>query len=895
MATEVHYTSAPRGVFPGTQGYSTVACSAQMPRALVERMEGLSAYRNVFPPHDPKAKLNPVAFNHLRVPTAAGPRHVLSRIGDAGLDYSDRTNKYAHHVILDDSELARGGPAWLMGRPGVLNADWDGHIGFLPESRSVPQGDRPARACDRWARATGDAGWAGVLAEAFLADPRRVTILVFDPGTDLLPLFEEALALLPANRRWDVSFSTYFTGLQQGVACSWRGVVRGSPEAAQALGMKNALVLDLGQPLGRAEGGSLVALARTGTAAAPPPLTTFEPAEPDFAPFPDYPPEPSQGWRPPGPTDGTYGMVGGSHAPTGPVPPPLIMEDNEEEEEPKRRRRLLPILGVTSLVLVVVACAAIVFMQQKSEPRRSKVLSTKIPDEQNQPPQQKTEGNHSAKPAQEQAQLSDKGNPTTLISPPETEGIQSNQGLAHDTDPLHKDKLKGKRPPDTSLREEERKPTINSDSGKKDSDAHKKPELAAKRVVRQSVDLLDLNSTTSDLQILKSETNEDFLDYDFNLLGVKQVGFDAIGLEVAVLPKPKIGIAIVAKADEKTKYASFEVEGNRILYIRTDTPITLDILRAINTCILEIKHRNESNKTAPHYKIALRNSIAMEPSKSAISTKTLDTKHDISAGEWKNGPPMNRPILISECVTNGEATEQVDQRTPQARFYKIKNFEHIALKIESKGIYQAGPNLGSANIQISSNISFKTALEQCIQASDEFLAARGDFRTNEPYLLVAESDRAKALSTLTSLRESIDKCTELAKTTELQHGIAFNKTYNTSKNKCIDFTKKTNNIKNSLVNAIRPQEVEQQQSESKNQADIAKSSAVLAAAEKLRSMIEAMDETVKLKRGDNLSELSFQVTLAINVDGEIVEVAKVGRPDTNAKRQGKKSAEDKNR
>ena len=105
-------------------------------------------------------------------------------------------------------------------------------------------------------QATGDAGWAGVLAEAFLADPRRLVYVIHDPGDDLLPLFAEAQGLLPAQRRWDLTFSTYFTSLPQGQSCVWRGVVRGSPEALQASRLSQSLILDLASPLGMAEGGS---------------------------------------------------------------------------------------------------------------------------------------------------------------------------------------------------------------------------------------------------------------------------------------------------------------------------------------------------------------------------------------------------------------------------------------------------------------------------------------------------------------------------------------------------------------------------------------------------------------------------------------------------------------
>ena len=128
----------------------------------------------------------------------------------------------------------------------------------------MPRGDQPASIARSWHDLTGDAGWAGVLAESFLADPRRPVFLIFRPGIELLPLFVEAIALLPASRRWDVEFSTYLTNLPPGIWCTWRGVLEGSAEAKNARRLPNALIVDLCHPPGRAQGGALVHLARTG-------------------------------------------------------------------------------------------------------------------------------------------------------------------------------------------------------------------------------------------------------------------------------------------------------------------------------------------------------------------------------------------------------------------------------------------------------------------------------------------------------------------------------------------------------------------------------------------------------------------------------------------------------
>ena len=98
-----------------------------------------------------------------------------------------------------------------------MEPSWQGEPRFLTAGRIPPRGEQPGGIARAWQELTGDAGWAGVLAESFLADPHRPAFLIFEPGMELLPLFAEALALLPAESRWDVDFSTYFTKLPQGL------------------------------------------------------------------------------------------------------------------------------------------------------------------------------------------------------------------------------------------------------------------------------------------------------------------------------------------------------------------------------------------------------------------------------------------------------------------------------------------------------------------------------------------------------------------------------------------------------------------------------------------------------------------------------------------------------
>jgi hypothetical protein len=269
VSQELYYTSAPKGLIPGSRGFCTVATTRGLSANLVDKLESLSAYRHLFPPLDTRASLNPVVFSHIRVSVAGKVYNVVSRICAAGLDYSERTNKFAHHVVLETSELPLGGPAWLLMQRGFMEEAWDGEVRVLPKGRAVPAGDSAPRICQAWQDLTGDAGWAGVLAESFSPVSDRVVYLIFEPGMDMLPLLAEAQALLPCERRWEIAFSTYFTGLSQDISCIWRCVSNGSAEAKMARRLPDALILNLSAPLGTPQGGALIEYARTGQA--PPP------------------------------------------------------------------------------------------------------------------------------------------------------------------------------------------------------------------------------------------------------------------------------------------------------------------------------------------------------------------------------------------------------------------------------------------------------------------------------------------------------------------------------------------------------------------------------------------------------------------------------------------------
>jgi hypothetical protein len=267
VSHELLYTSAPRGLKPGSRGFCTVVSSQGIPAPLASALESLSSYRHVYRPGDSQAGDNPVVWSHVRLSVAGRQYSVLSRISDYNLDYSDRSNKLAHHVALESRECTDGGPAWILERPGFMETSWDGTPRVIPSGRPIVQGSRDVAVCTAWQTLTGDAGWAGVLAESLLANPERHVYIVFSPGMDLLPLIVEAIGLLPPERRWEATFSTYYTSLPPGVVCNWRCVLADSPEAIQSRRSGQALRINLCEPLPSAIGGALVDAARTGRVA----------------------------------------------------------------------------------------------------------------------------------------------------------------------------------------------------------------------------------------------------------------------------------------------------------------------------------------------------------------------------------------------------------------------------------------------------------------------------------------------------------------------------------------------------------------------------------------------------------------------------------------------------
>ena len=237
MPQQLIYTSAARGVLAGRSGYCTVARTAEMREPLALRLEQLSYYDHLTLKGGQKRSICILRNVDIR-----GVRYfVLSRIRDAGLDFTGRTNFIAHHLAVVPEEISE------LPIPAVIFSKWNGwkssweqepklfekenwcELKELSKVRNLP--------AKRWRSITGDAVNAYSLLEAsgtcFLADGIS--------EDDLLGLIAEATELLEVRdiRRdyrsvsWHYTFTTSLQEQDNASDFRWKWVHSDNPVAAK--------------------------------------------------------------------------------------------------------------------------------------------------------------------------------------------------------------------------------------------------------------------------------------------------------------------------------------------------------------------------------------------------------------------------------------------------------------------------------------------------------------------------------------------------------------------------------------------------------------------------------------------------------------------------------------
>jgi hypothetical protein len=241
MPQQLIYTSAPRGVVAGRSGHCTVARSAAMREALMLQLEKLSYYQHLSLSGGKERAI----YSCRAVDIRSSRYHVLTRIQDAGLDFTGRTNFLAHHLIFTPEEIRqfpsppvilREWPGWLRSwskDPELLeNENWSA-LNKLSSSVSIP--------ATTWEQVTGDAVNGYSLLESRAGIAFRVDNI---PEEQMLALFAESLELLELRdpRRdfrstaWQYTFTTSMQEQDNPADFRWRCLHSDNPAANRFAG-----------------------------------------------------------------------------------------------------------------------------------------------------------------------------------------------------------------------------------------------------------------------------------------------------------------------------------------------------------------------------------------------------------------------------------------------------------------------------------------------------------------------------------------------------------------------------------------------------------------------------------------------------------------------------------
>lgn len=230
MPQQLIYTSSPRGLVIGRSGYCTVARSDGLREGLQLRLEQLSYFSHSAATG---GRERPV-FAHRLVDIRGSRFHVLSRIVDAGLDFTNRTNFLAHHLVFQPHEVASlpSPPVIFQHWSGWRNA-WPGEPQLLSNENWGNLGSIVAPACAparEWAALTGDA----VNAIALLDSRPQESFLVDGLEQDrTLPLLAESLAMFVTRpgtgNPWGMTFTTFLQEQDDPADFRWRLAYTSTP------------------------------------------------------------------------------------------------------------------------------------------------------------------------------------------------------------------------------------------------------------------------------------------------------------------------------------------------------------------------------------------------------------------------------------------------------------------------------------------------------------------------------------------------------------------------------------------------------------------------------------------------------------------------------------------
>lgn len=258
MSFELINTSAEKGLKPGSRGFCTVAMTNGMPAHCVQLCEAFSNYTHVYDLNSGNYEQNPVAWSHYRLKAGGKFFSMVSRVSAHPRDYTGRTNKIAHHLLLEnpvETERFAGGPEGLLHNP-FFQPLWEGSPTYLPE-KPPPREELPAEPFKavNWLQMGLPAELAAKMANMWGQGNSPTFVLIYDHETDSTPagIIQDLLKLLPPARRWEIGFSTYYTSHPLAAENHIRACFAGTEAAQRASRIPGAVILNLAK--GELKGG----------------------------------------------------------------------------------------------------------------------------------------------------------------------------------------------------------------------------------------------------------------------------------------------------------------------------------------------------------------------------------------------------------------------------------------------------------------------------------------------------------------------------------------------------------------------------------------------------------------------------------------------------------------
>jgi len=251
MAFQLIYTSSPRLLQVGRTGFGTVAKHSAVRGALQSEIERFSQFSRQEGLHPGRT-----VFQYRIVAVSGETFHVVSRLKDAGADYTGRTNHIAHHVIFSSLEASEAHSASITPVDVIYNLSsnsfwkdsWhDGPTEFGEGDHIRVSSLRPALSLPAvyWQGVTGDSSCAAILAPGQIAESCWI-VYRQDQSDQILALYGESLLLHTSP--WRVSFANELQPTDRVDEIAWRGIPSDSPlrgAAAQSV----RPTLDLSSPL----------------------------------------------------------------------------------------------------------------------------------------------------------------------------------------------------------------------------------------------------------------------------------------------------------------------------------------------------------------------------------------------------------------------------------------------------------------------------------------------------------------------------------------------------------------------------------------------------------------------------------------------------------------------